>query len=96
MRITFATELQCETAIPKIIIIIIFVVIIIIIIIIIIMLLQTIVRTSFTKCFFYFYFTLKLQFLMTAAPSHARRTFATCMFAKILLKPHQKSTRVFP
>lgn len=56
MRITFATELQCETAIPKIIIIIIFVVIIIIIIIIIIMLLQAIVRTSFTKCFFYFLF----------------------------------------
>ena len=43
-------------AIPKIIIIIIFVVIIIIIIIIIIMLLQAIVRTSFTKCFFYFLF----------------------------------------
>lgn len=45
--------------------------------------------------FFSFYFTLKLQFLITAASSHAGRTFATCMFAKILLKPHQKSTRVF-
>ena len=39
---------------------------------------------------FFLKFTFKLQFLMTATPSHAAQAFATCMFAKLLLKPHQK------